>query len=233
MTGASADTVALISDALDSANPKADAWLDKDFFKVEKMKSVAVTFPAATNSWKITRETESGELKLADAKPGEKLDPGKSSGVANPLSSPSFVDVAVGADDAKTGLDKPTVIALETFDNLNYTVKVGKKDGENYYCTLAVDSALPKERTPGKEEKPEDKDKLDKEFKDQQKKLEEKLAHEKTFTKWTYLVSGWTVDSLMKERAQLLEEKKPEEKAGDQKPNGEPKEAPPLPSLPN
>src|SRR6185369_14974550 len=155
----------------------------------------------------------------------------KASSVANPLGSPSFSDVSTST--TPENLEKPTLATIETFENLTYSLKVGQKTNDNYPLALTVAAQLPKERTPGKEEKPEDKDKLDKEFKEKQKKLEEKLAHEKTFTKWTYLVSGWTVDSLMKERAQLLEEKKPEEKAGDQKPNGEPKEAPPLPSLPN
>ena len=76
---------------------------------------------------------------------------------------------------------------------------------------------IPKERTPGKDEKPEDKARLDKEFKEKQKKLEEKLAQEKAYEKWVYLVSNWTVDSLLKERAQLLVEKKEEPKK-DEKP---------------
>jgi hypothetical protein len=125
------------------------------------------------------------------------------------------VDVVVGADDAKTGLDKPTVITLETFENFTYTVKVGLKSGEDYYLAMAVDAAPPKERTPGKDEKAEDKDKLDKEFKETQKKLEEKLAHEKTFGKWTYLVSGWTVDPLLKERSQFMAEPKKDETKKD------------------
>ena len=58
-------------------------------------------------------------------------------------------------------------------------------------------------------------------------KLEEKLTQEKAFEKWTYLVSGWTVDSLLKERSQLLtekkEEKKDEEKDKPEAKNGEPK----------
>jgi hypothetical protein len=88
-----------------------------------------------------------------------------------------------------------------------------------------------KERTPGKDEKPEDKEKLDKEFKEQQKKLEEKLAQEKGLAKWTYLVSSWTVDSLLKDRAQLLVDKKEELKQEEPKKEGaasqEPKEADP------
>ena len=210
-------TAWLVSEAFNEIEPKGERWLNKDFFKIEKAKSVAVTFQSATNSWQLTRETESGEWKLADAKPEEKLDSSKASGVSNPLTSPGFVDVATGANAEATGLDKPTTFAIGTFDGFNYTVKVGAKTNDNYYLTVAVAATLPKERTPGKDEKAEDKAKLDKEFKEKQKKLEEKLAQEKAFEKWTYLVSAWTVDSLLKERSQLLVEKKDESKKDDAK----------------
>ena len=227
MIGGSSDSVVLISEPLANIEPKPDQWLNKDFVKVEKVRSVAVTFPNATNSWKLDRETETGEWKLADAKPEEKLDSAKASGVSNPLSSPSFVDVMIGASPEQTGLDKPNLIAIETFDNFAYTVKVGTKTNDNYPFTMSVAATLSKERTPGKDEKAEDKEKLDKEFTEKQKKLEEKLTQEKAFEKWTYLVSGWTVDSLLKERSQLLtekkEEKKDEEKDKPEAKNGEPK----------
>jgi hypothetical protein len=230
MLGGSSD-VALISEPLANIEPKPDPWLNKDFFKVEKVRSVAVTFANATNSWKLDRETESGEWKLADAKPEEKLDSAKASGVSNPLSSPSFVDVMIGAAPEQSGLDKPTLIALETFDHFSYAVKVGTKTNDNYPFTMTVTATISKERAPGKDEKTEDKEKLDKEFTEKQKKLEEKLTQEKAFEKWTYLVSGWTVDSLLKERSQLLAEKKdeqkdkPEAKDGDLKPEDKPAEA--------
>jgi hypothetical protein len=212
MVGGASDNVAVISDPLSNVEAKPESWLDKDFFKVEKLRSIAVTFPVATNSWKLTRETESGEWKLADAKPDEKLDPGKTSSFSYALSSPSFVDVVTGAKPEQTRLDQPTTIALETFDGFHYTVKVGAKTNDDYYLTVAVAANLPKERTPGKDEKPADKDRLDKEFKEKQAKLEEKLAAEKKLEPWTYLVSGWTIESLLKERSQLLVEKKAETK---------------------
>ena len=212
MSGAAAGQVAVVSDPLANLEPKADSWLNKDFFKIERPRSIAVTFPNATNSWKLTRETESGELKLADAKPDEVLDTSKASGVGNPFSSPSISDVAAGVKPEEAGLDKATVIAVETFDGFTYTVKVGAKTNENYFLTLSLVANFPKERTPGKDEKPEDKAKLDKEFADKQEKLEEKLAQEKTYEPWTYLVQGWSVDSLLKERAQLFVEKKDETK---------------------
>jgi hypothetical protein len=183
-----------------------------------------VTFPVATNSWKLTRENESGEWKLAETKPGEELDSGKASGVSNPLSSPSFVDVATGAKPEETGLGKPTIATLETFDGFNYTVKVGAKTNDNYFLTVAVAANLPQARTPGKDEKAEDKDRLDKEFKEKQKKLEEKRAQEKAFEKWTYLVAGWTVDPLLKERTQLFVEKKDDTKKDESKSDEKPEE---------
>lgn len=206
------DTVAVISDALQNAEPKPEQWLNKDFFKVDKVRAIAVTYPVATNSWKVTRDTETGEWKLADAKTGEQLDSSKTSGLANALSSPSFNDVSTGAKPEQLGLDKPTVVTLDTFDNFSYTVKVGQKTNDNYAIAMAVSAQLPKERTPGKDEKPEDKAKLDKEFKDNQKKLSDKLDQEKPYEKWVYLVSSWTLDPLLKERSQLMVEKKEEKK---------------------
>src|SRR5205807_7131512 len=121
-------------------------------------------------------------------------------------------DVATTAKPEELGLDKPTVVNIDTFDNFSYAIKVGSKTNDNYALTMAVAAQLPKERTPAKDEKAEDKTKLDKEFKDNQKKLEDKLAQEKGYEKWTYLVSTWTVDPLLKERSQLMAEKKDEKK---------------------
>ncbi|MGA2865965.1 MAG: DUF4340 domain-containing protein [Verrucomicrobiota bacterium] len=215
--GSQPQEVALISDALSNIEPRPEQWLNKDFFKIEKIRSLAATFPNATNSWKLTRDTEAGEWKLAEAKPGEQLDATKASGVASPLGAPSFTDVAAGAKPATLGLDKPTVVSVETFDNFTYTLKLGQKTNDNYPLTLTVAGQFPKERAPGKDEKPEDKTRLDKEFKDNQKKLEEKLSQEKTYEPWTYLVSTWTVESLLKERSQLLVEKKEEPKKEEPK----------------
>lgn len=211
--GGASDHVALISDPLTDVTTDAAHWLNKDFFKIEKAKSIDVTFPEATNSWKLVREKEGGELKFAEAKPGEALDTSKAGGVGNPFSSPTFTDVAVNASPGQTGLDKPKVISVATFDGFDYTLKVGAKTNDNYYVTMTVTATLPKERTPGKDEKPEDKAKLDKEFADQQKKLQDKLATEKAFEPWTFLVASWTVDPILKERSQLLVEKKAETKS--------------------
>jgi hypothetical protein len=209
-----AKDVAVVSDALSEAETKPDRWLNKDFFKIEKLKTVSVTSTNATNSWKLTRETENGPLSLADAKPGEQLDAGKSSPAGNALSFPSFTDVVSPETKPEDmGMDKPIVAKIETFEGFTYTITVGTKtNDDNSYLRMSVAGDFPKERTPGKDEKLEDKGKLDKEFKDKTSKLDEKLKQEKSFEKWTYLVSKWTVDPLLKSRKDLLTEKKEEPK---------------------
>lgn len=217
MLSANTKNALLISDPLDSIQPEPESWLNKDFFKVERPKAIAVTFPEATNSWKLVRDTESGDWKFAQAKPGEKLDSAKVSPLSNPFSAPSFDDVMVPGSLATTdtGMDKPTVVTVDTFDDFTYTVKIGKKSGEAYPITVSVASNFPKERIPAKDEKPEDKTKADKAWADRQKQLDEKLKHDQAYINYVYLVPGWNVDPLLKQRKDLLVEKKDEAKPAD------------------
>ncbi len=216
MVAGTSGSVSVISDPLANIEAKPDQWLNKDFFKVEKAKSVAVVYAEATNSWTLTRETETGEWKLADAKPDEKLDSSKASSATGGLGWPSFNDVLPKeTDPASVGLDKPTIATVQTFEGFTYTLKIGIKTNDAQHLTLTVAADLPGERAPGKDEKPEDKEKLDKEFKEKNTKLAEKLAAEKKLEGWVYRVSGWTFDSLLKKRAELMAEKKEEPKKDD------------------
>jgi len=227
-----APKVWLVNEAFSSIETKPEQWMSKDFFKVEKPKSISVTYPVETNSWSVSRETESGEWKLADAKPGENFEASKASGLNFALSSPSFNDVlSPEANAAQTGLDKPTTAKIQTFDGFTYTINVGSKtNDDNYIMKVSVQGEFPKERTPGKDEKPEDKQKLDKEFKDKVDKLQEKLKNEQKFEKWTYLVSKWTIDSVLKERKDFMAEKKDEKTAEIKKPSDT--ATPPIETIP-
>ena len=67
--------MALISEPpFENVDAAPDQWLNKDFFKVEKPKAIEVVFPVATNSWKLARETETGDWKLANTNAGESFD---------------------------------------------------------------------------------------------------------------------------------------------------------------
>ena len=205
------DRVAIVSDALNNLDPKASAWLNKDFFKVEKVKSISIVSAVSSNSWSVSRTSETNDWILADATPTEKIDASKVSGSANALSMPGFTDVVSGGVSSELGLDKPTKASLTTFDGFTYDLQIGKAVDENYPVIATVGGSFNQTRTPGKDEKPEDKEKLDKEFKDSLAKLEDRLKAGKKVNGWTYLISKWTLDPLLRDRAQLLVEEKKEE----------------------
>ncbi|MDQ6630252.1 MAG: DUF4340 domain-containing protein [Verrucomicrobiota bacterium] len=183
--------VFLVSDPLSNAQPNPENWLNKDFFKIEKVKSISLVSTNATNSWKLSRETETNAWKLADLKADQILDTNKVSGLASSLASPSFSDVVVNPKPEETGLDKPTVITLETFDHLTYTIKAGKTNSaENYFMTLNLATNL------------------DKETREKNKTIDDKVKREKFFENWIFLVPKYTLEPLLRERIQLFVEKK-------------------------
>jgi hypothetical protein len=218
LVGSATDRAVLVSDPLSNLAPQPQPWLNKDFFKVEKLKAITVTFPEATNSWSVSRETEAGAWMLADARAGETLDSGKTSSFNWALSSPSFNDV---------GTEPPTnavTLRLETFDGFTYTIQAGEKRDDTVPMTVTVTASYPRERTVPEGESAEDKARLDKEFADNLKRLDEKLAREKAFAGRVFLVSSWTLDALLKRRAELLtappapEEKEKDEDSNDAAP---------------
>ncbi len=216
MVGTDLNQVGVVANPFSNLEPKPETWINKDFLKVENVRAVSVATGTVTNDWSASRTNATGEFKLANLKAGEEVDNNKVSPLGSVLASASFNDVLPASTDPKTvGLDKPVTASVETFDDFKYQFKLGKGDGENYNLQLTVDAKLPKERTPGKDEKPDDKTKLDKEFADKAKKLEEKLAQEKAFEGWIFNVNKWTVEALLKSRQELMAEKKEEPKPSD------------------
>jgi hypothetical protein len=215
-TGAGPETVVVVNDPLSSAKTDASEWIAKEFIKVEQPVSVVVAEATPTNSFSLVRTNEFADWTLADAQAGEELDKNKLYSFNSLLSAPSFNDLVLAPDLAKLGLDQPTKATIKTAGGFTYEVKLGKADGDNYPLQVSVSADLKKQREAGTDEKPEDKAKLDKEFADKLAKQEEKLKSEQAFAKWTYTVSKWTVDALLKGRGELLAEKKAEEK----KPSG-------------
>jgi len=229
MLPSDAKNALLVTDPMTQVEPKPADWLNKDFFKVERPRTISLAFPEATNSWKISRDTEAGDWKLVDAKPDEKLDSTKASNVYNPFGQPGMDDVVPkSAKPEDYGLDKPTVLTVETFDDFVYTIKIGKKNGESYPISMAFTANLPKERPPAKDEKPEDKALADKAWTERQKQLEEKLKQTKTYEGWTFLVTGWNVDVFLKVRGDLLAAKVEAPKAEATPPVGTPTPVPDL-----
>lgn len=207
LEGDAAQGASLVAESFSNLEPRPETWLSRDFFKVERPLAIAVHYPdAPTNSWKISRASETNDWTLADLGPEEKLDPAKLSVLGSVLSWPSFEDVVVGQDPATLGLNQPITIEIQTADAFRYHLKAAPKGTEEkYYLTVDVQAELPKERTPGTDEKPEDKEKLDKEFKDKVEKLTTKLRNEQLLAGRVFLVSKWTLDSVLKKRGDFLQ----------------------------
>ncbi|MDB6025706.1 MAG: uncharacterized protein JWM68_1929, partial [Verrucomicrobiales bacterium] len=186
-------TAKLISEPFRETEAKPVLWLNKEFFHIEKAKAIASVSTNAANSWKVARDSETALWKLVDAKPGEQVDTNKLAALNSVMSSAQFTDLAMNPKPEETLLDHPLLVTIETFDNFTYVMKVGRKPGDDHYFTMTVNANISKERTPGKDEKPEDKAKLDKEFQGKAQKLEEKLKQEKRYEGWVYMLPGYNV----------------------------------------
>lgn len=192
-------TVLVLSDALKNADAKPAQWLAKDFFKAERIKSLTASGDGA--QWKISRSEEYGQWKFADGT--GQLDASAAVGAVNALSSLAFSDLAL--DVKAANFDKPRTLVAETFDNLTYAIKLAKKpDSGDYYLSVAVSGEPPRDRKPEAGEKAADKERLDKQFAESQKKLDERLKLERSFAAWTYVVAGKALEPLLKDRSQLI-----------------------------
>lgn len=206
--------ISLINDPLTSAQPRPENWIAKEFIKVEQPVFVQITHPEATNSFTLSRTNEFSDWTLVNAAAGETADKNKLFGFNNLLSSASFNDLILNPDIAKLGLDHPIEATIKTASGFTYQIKLGKPEGENYPMQVTVAANLVKERKAPADEKAEDKTRLDKEFQEKLEKLEKKAKTEEAFGKWTFTVSKWTVDSLLKKRGELQPDKPGETPGG-------------------
>jgi hypothetical protein len=192
-------TVLVMSDALKNADARPELWLAKDFFKADRIKSLAAAGDGV--AWKIARKEEYDPWKFADG--GGELDPGKAVAAVNALAALTFSDVAL--DVKAESLEKPRTLVADTYDNLTYTIKFARKPGsDDYYLTVTVGGEPARTRTPEKNEKPADKERLDKQFEETLKKLDERLKAEKGLAAWTYVVAAKSLEPLLKPRSELL-----------------------------
>jgi hypothetical protein len=199
--GGGKETVIVVSDPLNSAEADPGRWLNKDFFKVDRARTLAVGREGSAPAWKITRAEEWGQWKFATG--GGQLNPSAAVTAVNKLASLSFSDVAAGSRPETEGA--PLLAVAETFDNLVYTIKLAKKSkSEDYLLDFTVTGEPPKQRAPEKGEKPDDAARRDKEFAEERKRLEARIAAERALAKWTYIVSAREIEPLLVDRRDMI-----------------------------
>jgi Domain of unknown function (DUF4340) len=235
-----ADTsgIYVTSESFPTATASAKDWLNDEFLKVEKIKSITITSagkPEQTE-WKVTRSDENAEFSLAGAQAGETIDEAVSSQWKTLLSMARFQDVALAKEFSGLAASADRQIAtIETVDGFTYTITIVPKpaapakpaaEGEPpaaeekaYYIAVKVDGVLAKERTKAADEKPEDAKAKDEEFAKTSKMLADKLKAEQGFQGRAYEVSYYVIDSLLKSRADILTKATPPS-AGPEMPPG-------------
>jgi len=204
------EQVAVVNDPLNNAEAPPGRWLDKDFFKADRVKTLAVSGTAG-QPWRITRDVEWGQWKFAAG--GGPLDASAAVGAVNALSQLAFSDVAIGVKPEEAG--KPVEITAETFDGLTYTLRVAPRgSSEEYLVNVAVAGEPVRNRTPEKDEKAEEKERRDKDFAEARKRLEARVEREKGLASWTYIVERKQVAPLLKSREEMVPKRKPEGEGG-------------------
>ena len=207
--------VYIVSDPLRVATATVGEWISKEGFAIEKVKVLEVKPAEGSEGYRIERVTDGIDWKLDKAATGrneaQKLDVSRANAASYSLNRIEIEDIA--AADADTGLDKPTTITATTFDDVTYTLLVGKTDKDRTF--IKVDVAGTPKREPAqakKDEKPEEKEKREKAAAEEAKKLEERVAREKALTDFVLVVQARKLADTLRKRSELLEQKKPDEK---------------------
>jgi uncharacterized protein DUF4340 len=199
------DRVDIVSESFFSVDPLViGQWLDKAFVSADSLKEITQTGADPKTGWKLARANDKTEWKLEDAGANESV----KKEFANSLTGfhPSIMDVRP-ANTAleQTGLQQPIAVDLTTFDGFEYRLAIGKEGPEkSRYLRVKVAGHFNEVRSPEPNEKPEDKQKRDDEFKKHLDDLKQRLEKEQKFEHWIYLVPEWSVEPLLKPRNEVL-----------------------------
>lgn len=216
--------VVVVSDPFANVEARAGRFLAKNFFKVDRVKSLSAG--EGKDQWKISRELEYSQWQFAAG--GGRLDPSAAVSAANALGQLAFSDVAT---DAKIEGGGVQTIVAETFDDLTYTIKLSKqKSGDDYLMNVVLTGTPPKTRAPEKDEKPDEIKRRAEEYAKTLKGLEARVEFEKILGQWTYVVAAKSLEPILKSREQLVVQPR---KPGDDK-GGPPSGFPPgmMPGMP-
>ena len=218
--------VYVVSELFPTLSTEAPRWLQEDFLKVEKIKSISITPPAQSKeiAWKLSRTDENGEFTLDGAKENETLNPSLTAPLKTLFSYARFEDVVSKEKADEVQPTAQQIAKIETFEGFTYTFKINpapeeeKKEGADpeevpaepaYYMTVEVEATLPAERKKEEKESEEDAKTKDKAFADRKAELEKRLAADKALAGRTFKVSKFTLDALLKDRSSLLQSATP------------------------
>lgn len=200
------ENVLLIPTELPGAAEVPNGWLDQTFFKIENPKFVGVVSPNPQKNWELFRETPDAKWTMPSMGSNETLDRTKLAQATEIWQWPRFVDIVSNAPPSETGLDNPTIVTVVTFDNMAYTVKVGKQTpDENYYMTINVAFDTNADRVASPDETAEQKKKLDEEFQAHKKALQEQVAKYRALSPWIFIGEHDWLHCVIRDRTEMVQ----------------------------
>jgi hypothetical protein len=212
----------LVSQTLGMFSPKPEDWMDKSFIRPEKVRSISLQTLYPENDWIIERETEAGSFVLRDIPDGKEVEAMKIDSITSGIRYLSFQSpLPSSTPDEKTGLDQADTLIIKTFEEFTYVLQIASKDKKCYLRIHEVSCILDGERKAAENEVAEDKERLDREFSENRARLKGKMEKEKSFEKWLYEVPNAKYETLVIPKADLVKDKKVEEKKSSD-PNAEP-----------
>ena len=192
--------VGIAAEGFDLLRDKPGMWIDRGFVEIGPVKSMGLDAP--DKKWRVVRDSPSSPWMLEGTLAGESADSTKIDPVSTMFSNPSFNDVATGA--RPEAFENPSTLVVENFDGFKTTFTIGTRDGESYPVKVEVVADIPETRQPALDEKPEDKERLDKEFADKTARLREELEKTGKFADRVFLMPVQAIEMALKPRQELL-----------------------------
>jgi hypothetical protein len=194
---------ALVSETFSNAEAKPEQWLSKEFLQITGIKTVTLEGAEEGMQWLLKRAEAGGAWELEGRLEPEKLDSAKIPSIDGLLGSPRFVDVLTPGN-GPDGMEQPTKIAVTAADGFRYAFEVGKPQNDRYPVRVTAGAELAEKREAKPDEKPEEKEKLDKEFEARRTELVAKLEKEKKFEGRLFLMEQFSIKPLLVKRTDLL-----------------------------
>ena len=201
-----------------SADPKD--WLADDFFKVERIQTISLSKPGSDeNEWTLTRDDENAEFIFTEAFPGVKIDTAAVTPLKSLFSFARFDDVVPASEiERRSTPDQLQKVKITTFEGLAYDITLqpaksleDTEEGEQppsdetFLMTVDISGDVPEERKKVEGETEDAATAADQAFKERRDALLQTIEETKKVEGRTFEVSKFTVDALLKDRAELMD----------------------------
>ena len=200
-----------VSELFSSLSAEPKDWLDEDFFKIDKIKTISVTKPGSDDiEWTLTRADEDAGFAFGEAFPGVKISPPAVAPLSSLFSYARFEDVVPSSElKARANPEKLRKVSIKTFEGLDYEIALqpaqATADASSYLLSVQVSGQLPEQRKAAETEDKAAAAAADKAFEQRRKSLQASLEQVRELEGITFEVSKSTVSALLKERTELMD----------------------------